>query len=107
MFETTKLSRTNKKDELMLRAIRRKVEGGRIEQLSIFGYKIEKITDFQYRIDGKIDIYPTNKKYHNLISHSRGGYKNLLKTVEIEIGRKKWIAKLCRHVVIMFDFKRK
>jgi len=41
-------------------------------------YKVKKMTETQWRIDGKIDIYPVNKRYHILKGNRRGGYYDLL-----------------------------
>lgn len=44
------------------------------------GYVITKITPYQYRFFGEgvgnfVDMYPTNQRYHNLITGERGRYK--------------------------------
>lgn len=36
------------------------------------GRKVEQITPYQFRIDGKIDLYPVNGLYHNLVTGKRG-----------------------------------
>ena len=36
--------------------------------------KIEELTEFHYRLFGKLDIYPTSRKYHNLITNKRGKF---------------------------------
>jgi len=33
---------------------------------------ITKLSDYQYRFNNCLDIYPTNKKYHDLIKNKRG-----------------------------------
>jgi hypothetical protein len=37
-------------------------------------FKVRKFTDYQYRIDGFIDLYPTNRAYHNIKTQERGIY---------------------------------
>lgn len=39
------------------------------------GYKVKEMTPYQFRINGQVDIYPTNAKYHIFKGNYRGHYK--------------------------------
>lgn len=61
------------------RANRRESQYGDLIDLEDMGYDVRVVNEegYQFRINGIIDIYPTNKKYHNLQSKRRGVYKDL------------------------------
>jgi hypothetical protein len=40
-------------------------------------YEVQYLTDYQWRINGTIDIYPTNRRYHNLKTQERGDYRDM------------------------------
>jgi hypothetical protein len=43
------------------------------------GFEIKDLNNgYQYRINGKLDIFPTNRNYHDIKNNERGGYKNLV-----------------------------
>lgn len=42
------------------------------------GFKIEWLTPFQCRVNYMLDIYPTNRKYHNLLTGERGMFADVL-----------------------------
>ena len=44
-------------------------------------YNIEKKTQYQYRINGMLDIYPQNKRYHDIKNNKRGDYNDMIKFV--------------------------
>jgi hypothetical protein len=47
---------------------------------TVHEYKMEKVADYQIRIIGdgkKLDIFPTNKKYHDITKNTRGKYQKL------------------------------
>lgn len=37
-------------------------------------YTVQKLTDYQFRINGKVDVFPTHRKYHVLATGRRGSY---------------------------------
>ena len=39
--------------------------------------EIKKLTPYQVRICGALDIFPTNRKYHDIKNQTRGEYQNL------------------------------
>lgn len=50
-------------------------------------FKVKKLTDYQFRINGLIDLYPTNRRFFHLKKKTRGNYpdtlKELIKFLEI------------------------
>ena len=42
-------------------------------------YSVKYLTDHQWRINDTIDIYPTNRRYHNLKTQERGDYQDMHK----------------------------
>lgn len=42
-------------------------------------FKVEELNSFQFRVNGAIDFYPTNRRYHVLKTGERGSYDNPLK----------------------------
>ena len=56
---------------------------------AVTGYVITEITPYQFRIFGEgvgdfIDIYPTNQRYHNLLTQDRGRYKTVQGFVDVQ-----------------------
>ena len=45
-----------------------------IMALKDHGFKVERLTPFQFRINDQLDIYPTNKRWHDVIRKERGDY---------------------------------
>jgi len=41
-------------------------------------FDIRKITDYQFRVNSAVDIYPTNKKWHDLKTNKRGCYRDII-----------------------------
>lgn len=41
-------------------------------------YEVREFSPYQWRINGIIDIYPTNKNYHLIKENKRGSYNNLI-----------------------------
>ncbi len=54
----------------------------KLEILAAYGYRIEPLTEYQYRIDGVIDIYPVNKRWHDLRSGERGSYNEMIHFIQ-------------------------
>lgn len=46
------------------------------------GYKIEIKTPYHFRINDALDIYPQNRRYHDLIGGLRGDYDDIFKLVK-------------------------
>jgi len=50
-----------------------------LPELEEAGYQVEKKTDFQFRVNGRLDIYPVNARWHDTQTQKRGSFhgKNL------------------------------
>jgi len=46
-------------------------------------HKVIRVTEYQYRIDGVLDIYPSNSKWHLLPTGERGQFRNISKIREL------------------------
>lgn len=57
----------------------------KLDILAAYDYKVEPLTDYQFRINGVIDLYPVNKKWHDLRSGRRGTYKELVSFIQSRI----------------------
>ncbi len=42
------------------------------KELRDLGFEIKEVSQFQYRINEAIDIFPSNKRYHDLTKNIRG-----------------------------------
>lgn len=59
-----------------------------LKELDMIGLDYKKLTDYQFRfmlLDNIIDIYPSNKKYHNITSQSRGRYTSLYRFLTFHV----------------------
>jgi hypothetical protein len=54
----------------------------KLEILTAYDYQVEPLSDYQFRINGTIDIYPVNKRWHNIRSGKRGTYNELVSFIQ-------------------------
>ena len=40
-------------------------------------YEVKYLTDYQWRINGEIDLYPVNRRFHILATNKRGDYSDM------------------------------
>lgn len=40
------------------------------------GFDVRQLTDYQFRIDGRLDLYPIHRRYHDVQANRRGSYRN-------------------------------
>ena len=57
----------------------------KLEVLIAYDYQVQRLTQYQYRINGILDIYPVNKRWHDLRNGDRGSYDEMLKFVQSKI----------------------
>jgi hypothetical protein len=57
----------------------------KLEVLIAYDYQVQRLTQYQYRINGILDIYPVNKRWHDLRSGDRGDYKELVSFVQSKL----------------------
>lgn len=63
---------------------RRNAMTDEIKALGRKGFKLEWITPYQCRINGVLDLFPTNWRYHNIKTGKRGGFEDVLAIVKAE-----------------------
>ena len=54
-----------------------------LRSLDYSQHMVEEITPYQYRIDGKLDIYPSNRKWHLIPTGERGQFRNFKEIEEL------------------------
>jgi hypothetical protein len=54
----------------------------KLDILVAYDYQVEPLTEYQYRINGIIDIYPVNKRWHDIRSGERGNYEELVTFIQ-------------------------
>jgi len=47
-----------------------------VKELVELGFVVKKITYSQFRINDMIDVYPAERKYHNLMTKERGDIRD-------------------------------
>ena len=72
--------KSNKEAQKIVKKERTAINKLEIETIS--GYEIEVINDYQYRVNGKLDLFPTNKLFHFHSKNIRGKYQNPLEIIE-------------------------
>ncbi len=45
-----------------------------VRALTELGHKVVELTPYQFRIDDSIDLFPVNRKFHNIKTNERGDY---------------------------------
>ena len=73
-----------------VRANRREKNLRWIEKVT--GFKYRQLTPYQFRFSADdtpefIDIYPTNARYHNIVTGERGHYKTIQRFLELQLDR--------------------
>lgn len=59
-------------DRSEFRAKRREPRVKKLMELKDLGFEIEQITGFHFRVNNRLDYFPTNDKYHDLVTGKRG-----------------------------------
>ena len=50
---------------------------GLMARLQTKGYRVHQFTPYQFRINGFMDVYPVNRKWHNIRTGERGTYQDV------------------------------
>lgn len=45
-----------------------------VPELEAEGLEVKQLTPYQFRVNGQLDIYPTNAKWHDLKTGQRGSF---------------------------------
>jgi hypothetical protein len=46
------------------------------------GYEIEKKTEYHFRVNGRLDVWPTHNRYHDIRTGKRGGYPDIVRFIK-------------------------
>lgn len=68
------------------RDARRSAEWEVFQRIATAGYVVVKMTEYHYRINGRLDLYPTNRRFHDLKDGERGSYRDALLIVKGILG---------------------
>lgn len=52
-----------------------------MNRLRRLGYEVHQFTPYQFRIEGRLDVYPVNRKWHDIKSNKRGSYGDVIEFV--------------------------
>lgn len=58
------------------RAARLPVRSDDIRRVETAGYAVRELTPYQFRIDGRLDLYPIHKRWHDIKTNRRGSYRS-------------------------------
>jgi hypothetical protein len=45
--------------------------------LADHGFSVTKMTQYQFRVDDRLDLYPVNRRWHDVVMNTRGDYDGL------------------------------
>lgn len=60
-------------DQAAARAVRRESGVAELDRLPA-AFTVRKLTDYQFRINERVDVFPTRRRYHVLAGGRRGSY---------------------------------
>jgi hypothetical protein len=47
-----------------------------IAALAEMGYRVRALTEYQFRVNERLDLFPTRRRYHDIKTQARGRYQN-------------------------------
>lgn len=68
--------RQHAKDMNAMRNRRRYQFRGDVQELRNVGFDVKEISAFQFRINDRLDIFPSNKRFHDIKTMKRGDIGN-------------------------------
>lgn len=74
--ETNEMWREYEQAQRERRAARLPIRTQEILDLRGDNFDVRPLTEFQFRVDGRLDLYPTHRRYHDITSGHRGTYHN-------------------------------
>jgi hypothetical protein len=76
--DVTAMWREARYEQQERRAARLPIRVSEIEALQTEGFRVRKMTDYQFRINGRLDLYPIHRRYHDTRTNRRGNYQSAL-----------------------------
>jgi hypothetical protein len=50
---------------------------GALEALVAWGYHVHQFSDIHFRIAGRLDVWPSTKRYYDHLNRAKGSFENL------------------------------
>ena len=75
--EEKQMWKDHKKEVELMRKKRRAQFRDTISEFQKLGFEVKEVTPFQFRFNDAVDIYPSNKLYHNLKTNVRGDIRGI------------------------------
>lgn len=72
--ETTEMWKDHRRAQQERRADRLPAATEEILALNQAGFTVQKLTDYQFRVNGRLDLFPTHRRYHDVVANRRGSY---------------------------------
>jgi hypothetical protein len=80
--EITEMWRAARREQQDRRHARLPVRTAEIEALRANGYTVQRLTDYQFRINGRLDLFPIHRRWHDIKANRRGSYVSALAIVK-------------------------
>ena len=74
--EITEMWRDVRHDAQERRAARLPIRTEEILAVGRMGYRIRELTPYQFRVNERLDLFPTRRRWHDIKTQARGGYRN-------------------------------
>lgn len=53
------------------------------------GFEVRQLTPYHYRVEGRLDLYPKRRRWHDIKTNTRGSYDNAQKIAEQVLSKPK------------------
>mgnify|MGYP006921294814 CR=1 FL=1 len=47
------------------------------DRLVSLGYNVKRFTEYQFRVNDRVDVYPVNRRWHDIKENKRGDYEDI------------------------------
>ena len=61
-----------------------------LEKLVAWDFKVQPFSDIHFRINDRLDVWPSTKRFYDLLNKRKGSYDNLLKFVKKNYTPVRW-----------------
>ena len=52
-----------------------------IDRLRVLGFTVHEFTAYQFRVENVLDVYPVNRRWHDIEKNIRGSYRDIFEFV--------------------------
>jgi len=81
MTEQSEIFRAMREHQMEKHSNQRHAAAKEIARLIRQGFSVRMFTPYQFRFNGRLDIFPTRQRFHDLEANRRGSYRELEKFV--------------------------